>query len=54
MNKAIILAVQDLESKLLAGVINEKFFQLQMGRLLEITDDPRDIKYIKLKMDREI
>ena len=51
MNKAIIKSVQDLESRLNAGLISEKG---QLKRLLEVTDNPKDQEYIKLHMDREI
>jgi len=54
MNKAIIKSVQDLESRLNAGLISERFFRGQLKRLLEVTDNPKDQEYIKLHMDREI
>lgn len=54
MNKTIILAVQELESKLLTGIISEQFYRKELDRLLEMTNDERSKEYIKLHKDREI
>ena len=54
MHKAIILAVQDLESKLLIGVINEQIFQKEMDTLLEMAPDEKTKKFILLHKDRDI
>lgn len=55
MNKAIIKAVQDLEAKLLAGVISEQFYQKELDNLLSIVEDDIDTaNYIRLHKDRDI
>ena len=55
MNKAIIEAVQDLEAKLLAGVISEQFYQKELDNLLSIVEDDIDTaNYIRLHKDRDI
>ena len=54
MNKAIILAVQELESKLMNGVINEQLFQKELDRLLDLVTDEKTRKYIELHKDRDI
>ena len=54
MNKVIIKAVQELESKLYSGVINEQFFQKELDRLLEIASSESDKQYIELHKDRDI
>lgn len=54
MNLAIIKSVQDLESRLNTGLINELVFKKQMERLLDMTDSKQDKEYIKRHMDRDI
>ena len=54
MTKAIIKSVQDLESRLLAGLISKKFFEHQMDLLLNVAKDKSDEDYIRLHKDRDI
>ena len=54
MNKAIIIAVQDLESSLLNGVISERLFQKELDHLLEMANDEATKEYVRLHKDRDI
>jgi len=54
MTKTIILAVQELESKLLTGIISEEMYQKELDRLLGIAVREEDKKYIMLHKDRDI
>lgn len=54
MNKTIILAVQELESRLYNGLINEQFFQKELDRFLEMDLDEKTKQFIRYHKDRDI
>lgn len=54
MNKAIIKSIQELKSKLLVGVINERFYQKELDHLLQIVDDEKTKQYIIFNKDRDV
>ena len=54
MNKALILRVQELESKYLLGLISKLRYEKELNQLLEGETDKETIGYIKSKLDLEI
>ena len=54
MNKAIILAVQELYSRFIVGSINELTYQKELDKLLELEQDENTKQYIISFKDRDI
>ncbi len=54
MNLAVIKAVQELKSELLAGVISERLYQNELDNLIDAVTDEKTIEFIKSQKDRDI
>lgn len=54
MNKAIVKAVLELESKLVTGVISDKLFQKELDNLIKAAPDKDTAEFIKQHKDRDI